>query len=466
MSIRQGNKIIAGNVDNADYTALLNKPQINSIELNGNKTLEELGIQAKGEYALKSELANKADKADTLAGYGITDGLSTSQITNCITKIPQDIHLELSDGTLTLKAGSKVYYLDGSSKIIQQDITTSTVSTTAAQRFLWVSGDSNFSNGSSLECYSGNNEAMNAIVSPKAYQTFYNTEQKKAFRGNGTNWQEQDYSLPIALVSNEPSVWTSIDQVFNGFGYIGNIIFALPDVEGLIPNGRNADCSLNSKKHITDSLKIVDISDYVALNKEFNLVFGYFSGFASKYTVQNSIRLTENKTLSGQSYTHSYVRDENQWYFYNKSITAWSKQDVLLYGSFHLTADGRITSFKPKTVFQAADRNDTEWASLSGKPSNRYIDLNLEASGSTYIAPVNGWICLDKATGTADTFMAIEIVKKGTSEKIYGTRHIAQNPAFNISDTLPVLKGEEFKVYYNMTGDTSIFRFIYDEGVK
>ena len=44
-----------------DYTALSNKPQINSIELNGNKSLDDLGIQAKGEYALKSELANKAD---------------------------------------------------------------------------------------------------------------------------------------------------------------------------------------------------------------------------------------------------------------------------------------------------------------------------------------------------------------------------------------------------------------------
>ena len=44
-----------------DYTALSNKPQINSVELSGNKSLDDLGIQAKGEYALKSELANKAD---------------------------------------------------------------------------------------------------------------------------------------------------------------------------------------------------------------------------------------------------------------------------------------------------------------------------------------------------------------------------------------------------------------------
>ena len=36
------------------------------------------------------------------------DGYYT-HITNCITKIPQDIKLELVDGTLTLKAGSKIY---------------------------------------------------------------------------------------------------------------------------------------------------------------------------------------------------------------------------------------------------------------------------------------------------------------------------------------------------------------------
>ena len=34
----------------SDYQMLLNKPKINSIELNGNKTLQELGIQPKGNY--------------------------------------------------------------------------------------------------------------------------------------------------------------------------------------------------------------------------------------------------------------------------------------------------------------------------------------------------------------------------------------------------------------------------------
>ena len=42
-----------------DYTKLAKKPQINNVELDGNKTLEELGIQPKGEYANKSDLPTK-----------------------------------------------------------------------------------------------------------------------------------------------------------------------------------------------------------------------------------------------------------------------------------------------------------------------------------------------------------------------------------------------------------------------
>lgn len=37
-----------------DYTQLTNKPQINNVELSGNKTLDDLGIQAKGNYAIST----------------------------------------------------------------------------------------------------------------------------------------------------------------------------------------------------------------------------------------------------------------------------------------------------------------------------------------------------------------------------------------------------------------------------
>lgn len=41
------------------YTDLANKPQINSVELSGNKTLTELGIQPSGTYVTEEELIAK-----------------------------------------------------------------------------------------------------------------------------------------------------------------------------------------------------------------------------------------------------------------------------------------------------------------------------------------------------------------------------------------------------------------------
>ena len=64
MSIDRGTKGIPmgaatlGGGGTTDYTALTNKPQINSVELTGNKTSADLGLQPAGDYALSSEIPN------------------------------------------------------------------------------------------------------------------------------------------------------------------------------------------------------------------------------------------------------------------------------------------------------------------------------------------------------------------------------------------------------------------------
>ena len=44
------------------YTELTNKPKINNVELDGEKSLDDLGIQAKGDYATKEELPTKTSQ--------------------------------------------------------------------------------------------------------------------------------------------------------------------------------------------------------------------------------------------------------------------------------------------------------------------------------------------------------------------------------------------------------------------
>lgn len=56
-----------GSAGTTDYNNLSNKPQVNSVELSGNKTLDELGIQAKGDYALKSNVEELGNEVNQLA---------------------------------------------------------------------------------------------------------------------------------------------------------------------------------------------------------------------------------------------------------------------------------------------------------------------------------------------------------------------------------------------------------------
>ena len=75
-----------------DYTQLSNKPQINNVELSGNKTLAELGIQAAGDYALSSDIPenittqgntfNGANQLVQLDSSGKLPALDGSQLTN------------------------------------------------------------------------------------------------------------------------------------------------------------------------------------------------------------------------------------------------------------------------------------------------------------------------------------------------------------------------------------------------
>lgn len=63
-----------------NYTDLNNKPSINNVVLVGNKTLNDLGVQAKGDYALKSEIPNVANLATKTELTTKQDKISTVKV--------------------------------------------------------------------------------------------------------------------------------------------------------------------------------------------------------------------------------------------------------------------------------------------------------------------------------------------------------------------------------------------------
>lgn len=70
----------------SNYNALTNKPKINNVELNGNKSLNDLGIQPAGNYALESEMPTKTsdltNDSGFITGYTETDPTVPSYVKN------------------------------------------------------------------------------------------------------------------------------------------------------------------------------------------------------------------------------------------------------------------------------------------------------------------------------------------------------------------------------------------------
>ena len=60
----------------SDYALLSNKPRINDVVLNGNKTAEELGLQPKGDYALRNELPEVPDMNDYAKTEDVNEALN------------------------------------------------------------------------------------------------------------------------------------------------------------------------------------------------------------------------------------------------------------------------------------------------------------------------------------------------------------------------------------------------------
>lgn len=82
----------------SDYALLSNKPRINDIVLNGNKTAEELGLQPKGDYALRNELPEVPDMNDYAKTEDVNEALNA-----LAEQIPTDYLTEEDLGEYALK---------------------------------------------------------------------------------------------------------------------------------------------------------------------------------------------------------------------------------------------------------------------------------------------------------------------------------------------------------------------------
>lgn len=315
---------------NDNYTSKLNS-------FNTNASEKQAQVDASAEEARKWAVGTISEQPNGSAKYwagqaktATAGTLNESILTNCLTKIPQDIKLELNNGTLTLKAGSKVYNGDGTFYTNSSDISVTPSWGTVSGLFVFsvISGNSivGFDATNANLVFSGDT----APTFAGNYAYWYDTTVKKVKYTSdaGSSWKE-NRAFPLCLVTSSSGVVTSIDQVFNGFGYIGNTIFALPSIKGLIPNRFNTDGSLNSTEFTTTSV----------------LTYSYINANSGVLIGINANSLASDKYV--------YNKDEN----YNRN-----PQGVIapraMFAKVSTDSTGRITLFTPNTAFHAVDYSE------------------------------------------------------------------------------------------------------------
>lgn len=361
--------------------------------------------------------------------------LTQTQITNCLLEVPQNINVELVNGQVVLKAGSKVIVPNGVNRFdeitVQTDRKTN-ISSGANQIIVLYRGQ-NTSLGIytlGFNIYSGATAPTEPIKDSIWYDTTNNLI--KITTDNGTTWTTGEYSLPVCIATRKDGVVTSIDQVFNGFGYIGSTVWVDKGVKGLIPNGRNEDGTLKNIEYTSGKIAM-----YTFAESRKNWRIGLATNNGIQYSTVTTYDATNNINV------HPTL----------------GKVDAFFVASCDTDSLGKITSFNPKLPFRAVDYSDKSEVSGWAMPSNKYIDLTLGASGTQYTAPANGWFWFLGSWSNQNGYIQLRAQSTGYRVQVPG---ISINGFYGLM--LPIKKEDICMVAYTVAPSNVTFRFIYAEG--
>lgn len=472
MSIRKGTTIIAGNSSPLDWTGTLQEYNIalengtikeNMVCYITDDTLYTDDIRPEIE-TLNSVKANK--DLSNLSEVGEKHFLNKSQITNCITEIPQRIKLELKDGVLTLKAGSEVIVPNGFEEdgttpkfdyiTITSDIS-STNTNTGGASFVYYS--ESYGNPALVFSHIGSTISGASI---QANYTIYNTSINKVNYLNSNSEVQDERSLPIAIVQRT-GVISSIDQVFNGIGYIGSTVWVDKDVKCLMPNGRNEDGTLNNLEF---TVPHITMRTYPTNQ---NTPFEQMFGIDNKYGLGESTLVELDyipTTLLGDYFNWVLHTPSNIIYQWDGTAYTPKLEQLCVIGDKVTINNGIIKSLQSKQPFRAVDYSDKSEISSWGMPSGRYIDLTLGATGTEYTAPANGWVVWHRMASVGQDIHLSNLTSTGD------TKCLSMYPYASIAGKLeayiPVKKGDRFRTGYSANASDSnnvnCFRFIYAQG--
>lgn len=438
--------------------------QISNIESTGFYMRDDklYFINSKGEEEeFKSEDDNAANKdLSNLSEIGEKHFLGNSNITNCIRKKPQKFNLELTDGVLTLKSGSIVtvanrFETDETTPKFDEITVNADASSSSASASTKVLISYSTSSNVLIALPLANSTAGAGVTATNGLALDTTINKISSYNSSGS-LQYSDCCLPLAIVSTDSSgKYTTIDQVFDGIGYIGtagttgSTIWVTKDITMIIPEDKNDEDG--SYKNIVFTTTRTLLRNGVKGETRRSVSFystnaiGIGTGFMSAKTYVDR----------DSTFGYQYVEDLNKTFVSTRDYA----EPLCIIADITCNANS-ITSFRPKNVFRALDINDKAEIASWGFPSNKYIDIVFGASGTTYIAPANGWFQCDVVSTTIPS--TVELRNTVTWQR---TNAIAVSANQGMFINLQAQKGAEIYLgYIGAKAYNQGLRFIYAEG--
>ena len=258
------------------------------------------------------------------------------------------------------------------------------------------------------------------------------------------------------------SVKASTDT-YGDYDYVINTedtTFRLPIYDGSesLPSDRYIDLTLDA----TGSTYTAPANGYFAILKSATSTAQYMQcrnnttgfGIETHATSNNTALRQFIPAAKGQQVVFSYTAAGTLTFF--RFIYAKGNGSLYFYVG-ETIQDANIINASG-VLTRVAELNDSYISGL-GMPSQRYVNLTLGATGSSYTAPANGWFAISKKSGAVNQYVNLA----GTEVSIIA---VTPSSGTTASCYLPVRKGDVVKCWWTASGTLNAFRFVYAEGDK
>lgn len=393
---------------------------------------------------LEGEGARADANLSNLTEQGEKHFLNKQQITNCLLEVPQRIKLELNNGVLTLKAGSEVIVPNGfEADGVTPKFDYVTVNKDYVDVQWGTSTDTNV-----FEIYNPNpNEnfiypwkhTFSGETAPTGYthMVWYDTKNNlvKLTGDSGASWQS-GIALPLSVQNYSNGFVTSIDQIFNGFGYIGSITWVDKGVKGLFADGKNADGTYRNIEFTNPELSIASLEGQDSIYGQIIIYDNRIQLFG--YGVNQVFEQETKPNISGL-YGLWYDTSRNLVLSTGDGGATWTKLSSIIIPKLTKVKNSNITEFKIKQAFRALDYNNFN-NSINNVTSMIMPDYTAGVSVSWgYVAQQNGWIAWQTGTAGRETTtvlvdgITVEGAYMDGSHQTYGLTPIATGSTFTTS---------------------------------